>query len=175
MNKSTMKKPQIEKVVVNMGVGSGGEDLMQAEEIMEKLTKQQPIRTHAKKNVPTFGVRQGEPIGCKTTLRGEKARDFLKRSLQVKENRIPKKSIDKNGNFSFGIDDHTGFKGIEYDPNVGIYGLDVAVTMERPGYRVKKRSKSNQKVGPDHVLTPEDTERFLENEFDVKVVEKDEQ
>ncbi|WGI17222.1 50S ribosomal protein L5 [Methanonatronarchaeum sp. AMET-Sl] len=175
MNSNKMKKPQIEKVVVNMGIGSGGEELMHAEEIIEKLTNQQPIRTKAKKNVPTFGIRKGEPIGCKTTLRGKKARKFLKKALEVKENRIPQKSIDNHGNFSFGIDDHTGFKGIEYDPNVGIYGLDVTVTMERPGYRVKKRSKSNNPIGPEHALTPKDTAQYLENEFDVKVVEKDEQ
>ncbi|OUJ18833.1 Ribosomal protein L5 [Methanonatronarchaeum thermophilum] len=175
MNANKMKKPQIEKVVVNMGIGSGGEELMHAEEIMETLTNQQPIRTHAKKNVPTFGIREGEPVGCKTTLRGKKAIKFLEKALEVKENKIQKKSIDNHGNFSFGINDHTGFKGIEYDPNVGIYGLDITVTMERPGYRVKKRSKSNKPLGPEHVLTPEDTAQFIEKELDTKVVEKDEQ
>lgn len=173
MSEQEMKELKIDKVVVNMGIGSSGEDLINAEEIIEEITGQEPMRTEAKQTLPNFGIREGEPIGCKVTLRGEKAKEFLKKALEVKRSQIKEKSIDKHGNFSFGIDEHTNFPEMEYDPNIGIFGLDVSVRMQRPGYRVKE--KSNQKEIPEtHSISPEDTKQFLQKELNIEVVEEDE-
>lgn len=173
MSKNKMKKLQIGKVVVNMGVGSSGEKLIDSEEILKSVTGQEPKRTEAKQTLPNFGIREGEPIGCKVTLRNQKARDFLKKAFKVKNNQIQKKSIDKQGNFSLGIDEHTNFPDQEYDPNVGIFGLDIAVNMKRPGYNVKEKSEKKD-IGDSHKITPEETQQYLEETFDVEVVEEDE-
>ena len=75
-------KPKIEKVTINIGVGEAGERLQKAEKVLESLTKQKPVRTLSKHTVKDWGLRKLLPIGCKVTLRGKKAEEFLKRLLQ---------------------------------------------------------------------------------------------
>ncbi|KAA0003618.1 MAG: 50S ribosomal protein L5 [Thermoplasmata archaeon] len=165
-----MKKPRIEKVTVNIGVGEGGERLRKAEQVLQEITHQKPILTISKTINKDWGIRKGMPIGCKVTLRGEKAIDFLKRALWTRNNKIADWSFDKEGNVSFGISDHTEFEGMKYDPNIGIFGMDICVTMERPGYRIKKRRINRKKVPHRHRMTPEETMEFLKEELNVEVV-----
>ena len=162
-----MREPRIEKVVVHMGVGRGGEDLQKAESILTEITSQQPVRTTAKRTEPEFGIREGDPIGAKVTLRDDMAADFLDRALAIAD--ISRKQFDETGNVSFGIEEHTDFPSQEYDPNVGIYGLDVTVNLVRPGYRVKKRDKVSRQIPSNHRLSAEDAIAFLEANFDVEV------
>lgn len=161
--------PRIGKVVVNISVGRGGEDLQAAERVVEEITGRTPVRTRAKKSIRPFDIKEGEPIGCKVTLRDEEAEDFLERALDANEGTLPFSSIDDQGNFAFGIQEHTNFDSIEYDPDIGIYGLDVVVQMERPGYRVKRRRVRPAKIGDEHRLSPEETAEFLRDNFDVEV------
>ncbi|WIV67316.1 50S ribosomal protein L5 [Natrialbaceae archaeon AArc-T1-2] len=162
-----MREPRVEKVVVHMGVGQGGRELGTAEEIIEAITDQQSVRTQAKKTEPDFGIRQGDPIGTKVTLRGEDAHEFLETALPLAD--LSASQFDDTGNFSFGVEEHTDFPSQEYDPNVGIYGLDVTVNLVRPGYRVAKRDKATRPIPSRHRLSPEDAIRFLEANFDVEV------
>ena len=162
-----MREPQVEKVVVHMGVGRGGRDLGRAEDIIEEITSQQSVRTLAKKTEPEFGIRQGDPIGTKVTLRGDEAEDFIETALPLAY--LSASQFDQTGNFSFGVAEHTDFPSQEYDPTIGIYGLDVTVNMVRPGYRVTKRAKANQSIPSNHRLTPEDAIAYLESSFDVDV------
>jgi large subunit ribosomal protein L5 len=162
-----MRAPTVEKVVVHMGVGQGGEPLAQAEEILEEVAGQQPVRTTAKRTIQDFNVREGDPIGAKATLRGEAAESFLETALPLSE--IDRAQFDETGNFSFGIEEHTDFPSQEYDPEIGIYGLDVTVNMVRPGYRVRKRDKQTQQIPARHQLTPEDAIAFIEANYDVDV------
>ena len=162
-----MREPTIEKVVVHMGVGEGGRALADAEDILESVTGQQSVRTKAKSTMPDFGIRQGDPIGAKVTLRGEDAAAFLETTLSIAE--LEASQFDETGNFSFGVDEHTDFPSQEYDPNVGIYGLDVTVNLVRPGYRVAKRDKQTQSLPEKHRLDPEDAVRYVEANFDVVV------
>ncbi|WP_265112451.1 50S ribosomal protein L5 [Halosolutus halophilus] len=164
-----MREPRVEKVVVHMGVGRGGRELGKAEEIIEEITGQESVRTQAKKTEPDFGIRQGDPIGTKVTLRGEDASDFLEKSLPLAD--LSTTQFDDTGNFSFGVEEHTEFPSQEYDPNVGIYGLDVTVNLVRPGYRVAKRDKASRSIPSSHRLTPGDAIAFLEATFDVTVEE----
>jgi len=173
-DQNPMLRPRVEKIIVNMGIGSSGDKLVRAENVLEDLTGNKVVRTKAKQTIKSFGIKEGEPIGCKTTLRGEDARDFLERALEVKGNVLSGESIDEQGNFSFGIDEHTNFEGVEYDPDVGIFGMDVVVVMERPGYRVSRRSQDDSEVGDKHSLKPEDVVLYLEEEFGVEVKETDE-
>lgn len=167
---NVMRRVDIEKVVANIGVGEAGERLLKAEALLEELTGGQPVRTRAGKKGREFGIRQGSEVGVKVTLRGEKARTFLDEALWTREHRLPGWSFDDNGNVSFGVDDHTDFEKMRYDPDVGIFGLDVAVVLERPGARVKRRRLRPSKVGKEHRVHWEDAMDFMEDEFDVEVI-----
>jgi large subunit ribosomal protein L5 len=162
-----MREPRVEKVVVHMAVGEGGRELANAEEILGEIAGQEPVRTVAKNTVGEFGVREGDPIGAKVTLRGDLAEEFLETALPLVE--ISRSQFDTNGNFSFGVEEHTDFPSQEYNPNIGIYGLDVTVNLVRPGYRVRKRDKVSRAIPPGHRLTVEDAIAFLESNYDAEV------
>ena len=164
-----MLKPRIEKVVINSSIGRSGEPLERAMKILEELTGQKPCVRRAKKTIRDFGIRRKEPIACVVTLRGEKARTFLSRALQVVDNRISKSSFDEHGNFSFGIKEHIDIPGTKYSPDLGIIGMDISVVMERPGYRVKRRRRAKSKVGSEHLLSPDEVISFIKEEFNVEV------
>jgi large subunit ribosomal protein L5 len=165
-SKNPMRRPKLEKVTVNMGVGESGKNLSNAEMLIKTLTNQKPVKTIARKTI--FGVRKGEPIGCFVTLRKKAAEDFLVRALKVVGNRIHEGSFDKMGNFSFGIEDHTEF-GIKYDPDVGIFGMDVCVSLARPGYRIARRKIASHKIPKSHRLTKEDSISFVREKYGVSV------
>jgi large subunit ribosomal protein L5 len=162
-----MREPRIEKVVVHMGVGQGGRELGQGEEILEEITGQQSVRTTARTTEPEFNIREGDPIGTKVTLRDDEAREFLETALPLVD--LHEAQFDDTGNFSFGVEEHTDFPDQEYDPTIGIYGLDVTVNLVRPGYRVAKRDKASRSIPSSHRLTPGDAVAFVESTFDVEV------
>lgn len=164
-----MLKPRIEKVVVNISVGKSGEPLEKATKVLKELTGQTPCKRKAKDSVRDFNIRKGESIACIVTLRGEDAIAFLNRVLPVIDKRISSRSFDRQGNFSFGIKEHIEISGVKYDPEVGIFGMDVCVSVTRPGYRVKNRRKEN-KLGAKHVLTPEESMAFVKNTLGVEIV-----
>jgi large subunit ribosomal protein L5 len=162
-----MRAPRVEKVVVHMAVGEGGRELANAEEILAEVAGQEPVRTVAKNTIGEFGVREGDPIGAKVTLRGDLAEEFLETALPLVE--IDRSQFDENGNFSFGVEEHTDFPSQEYNPNIGIYGLDVTVNLVRPGYRVRKRDKVSRAIPPNHRLTVGDAVAFVESNYGVEV------
>jgi large subunit ribosomal protein L5 len=162
-----MREPRTEKVVVHMGVGQGGRELGQGEEILEEITGQQPVRTTATMTEPEFGIREGDPIGAKVTLRDDQAEQFLETVLAFVE--LDRDQFDDTGNFSFGVEDHTDFPSQEYDPTTGIYGLDVTVNLVRPGYRVAKRDQRSRSIPSGHRLTIDDAVAYVEESFDVEV------
>jgi large subunit ribosomal protein L5 len=167
---NVMRTPAIGKVVVNMGIGESGEPLEKAETLLEELTHQQPVRTTAKKTNRDFGVRKGEPIGAKVTLRKKKALDFLERAFEAVEKTLKKRNFDTKGNFAFGISEHIDLPGVKYDPKVGIFGMDVAVTLERPGYRIKKRKEKKKTIHHREYISPEEAQEYIKNTFGVNIV-----
>jgi large subunit ribosomal protein L5 len=162
-----MREPRIEKVVVHMGVGQGGVELGNGEEILQEVTGQTPVRTTAKETEPEFDIREGDPIGAKVTLRDELAEEFLETALPIVD--LSASQFDETGNFSFGVEEHTDFPSQEYDPTIGIYGLDVTVNLVRPGYRVAKRDKASRPIPSTHRLDVADAVAFVEETFDVEV------
>jgi len=164
-----MLKPRIEKVTVNISVGKSGEPLEKAAKVLEKLTGQRPCKRKAKQTIRDFGIRRGEPIACLVTLRGEKARNFLKRALQAVDNKLSRGCFDRYGNLSFGIREHIEIPGTKYVPELGIYGMDVSVTLGRPGYRVKRRRHARSKIGSSHLLTSHEATMFIKDEFGVEI------
>jgi large subunit ribosomal protein L5 len=165
-----MLKPKIEKVVVNLNVGKSGEPLEKATRVLKDLTGQTPCKRKAKQTIRDFGIREGESIACIVTLRDQNALDFLNKVLPVIDRKISRSSFDKNGSFSFGIKEHIEIQGVKYDPDVGIFGMDVCVAMIRPGYRVKNRRRERAKIGSKHVLTPEESVVFVKDTLGVEIV-----
>jgi len=164
-----MRNIGLEKVTVNMGVGETGEVLDKASTILETVTKAKPSKTVSKVKNPTWGLRLGLPIGIKVTLRGKKANEFLTSAFAAKDNRIEKRNFDPNGNFGFGVKEHIDMPGVKYDPKFGIRGFDVLVTLERPGYRIKRRKLNKRKVGKNHKISKENAVKFIQEKFGVEV------
>lgn len=165
-----MLKPKIEKVVVNISVGKSGEPLEKATRVLKEITGQTPCKRKAKDSIRDFNIRKGESIACIVTLRDEKALEFLNKALPVVDKKLSARSFDRQGNFSFGLKEHIELPGVKYDPDVGIFGMDVCVSMIRPGYRVKSRRKQKGKIGLKHVLTPEESMTFARETFGVEIV-----
>jgi len=164
-----MRRLRIAKVVVNMSIGKSGEILQNAMKVLQQLTDQKPYTRKAKKTIRDWGIIKGTPIACVGTLRGEKATDFLKKGFDAIRNKLPKSTFDSNGNFSFGIREHIELPGVRYDPNLGIFGMDICVTMERPGYHVKKRRKCKAKVGKRQRITPSDSMNYIKEVFNIEL------
>jgi large subunit ribosomal protein L5 len=168
--KPDLFNPKIEKVTINIGVGEAGEQLKKAESVLESLTGQKPIQTLSKTTNKDWAIRKEMPIGCKVTLRGKKADEFLRDALMTRENKIADYSFDDQGNLSFGIPDHTLFKSQKYDPNIGIVGMDISITMEKPGYRVKRRRIARGKIPKRYRIDKEETMSYFTDKFGVEVV-----
>ncbi len=164
-----MRKPRVAKVTINIGVGESGERLTKAEKMLEQLVSQKPIRRRAKQTNRDFGIRRGEPIAVKVTLRGKKAEEMLRRLLAAVDNRLKAGNFDEHGNFCFGIEEHINIPGVEYDPEIGIFGMDVCVTLERPGFRIARRKRQRRKVPNRHKLTKEEGMVFAMEKFKVSV------
>jgi large subunit ribosomal protein L5 len=164
-----MKKPKVDKVVVNIGVGSGGDLMEPAMKLIEKLTGKKPVQTYSKHKIPAWGLRLGLPIGTKVTLRGKDARDFLARSFSAVENVINEKNFDDVGNLSFGIEQYVFYDGVKYDPGIGTMGLQVSITLERPGFRIKRRKVRKTKIGKSHLILKDEAMAFIAKEFGVTI------
>ena len=166
---SAMKEIYIDRIIVHMGVGESGERLVMAEELMEQITGQKPIRTVAKRTQPAFGVRKGSPIGCKVTLRRKNAEKFIDTALDTIERYLPAFQFDQTGNVSFGIEEHTDFPGMAYDPAIGIYGMDVNVVLERKGVRVARRVAGRRKLPAAQRVNKEEAIAFMRERYLVEV------
>jgi large subunit ribosomal protein L5 len=159
------------KIVVNAGVGESGENRTKAERVLQMITRQKPVATRSHSTNRDFGIRKGQEIGAKVTLRGAAAVDFLGRAFEARDRQLDVDSIDRNGNFSFGIADYTDFTGMKYDPQIGIHGMDIAVELGRTGYRVRSRRLCSRPIPRTLRSTPGETRTFLETTFQVKVLE----
>lgn len=134
---SVMQVPRIEKITLNMGVGEALTDkkiLDNAVADLEAISSQKVIRTNARKSVAGFKIREGFPIGCKVTLRGEHMWDFLQRLISIAIPRIRDfrglnpKSFDGRGNYSMGVREQIIFPEIDYDKVDRVRGLDITIT-----------------------------------------------
>ena len=165
-----MQAPRIAKVTVNIGVGEGGEKLQKAEKVLAKLTGHKPVRTIGRETNRELGVKPGDPLGCKVTLRGEDADKFVSRALYTRKNKVYGYSFDNQGNLQFGVADYTNFEGERYDPDIGVFGMDVCITLEKPGHRIKRRKAMTRTVPKDHRVTRDEAMAFLSKKFQLEVV-----
>lgn len=170
-----MQQIKIEKITINIGVGEAGDKLTKAVSLLSNLTGAKPVQTITMKRIPSWGLRPKLPIGVKVTLRGKKAEEMLSRLFKALDNEINIKKFDLRGNLAFGIKEYLDIPGVEYDPGIGVIGLEVAVTLERPGYRIKKRKLNKSKIGIKHLIAKEDAKNFIAKNFNIKVIEGEEE
>ena len=132
--KNIMQVPKLEKIVINMGIGEAKENVKILESAMKDLeiiAGQKPIQTRAKKSVANFKIREGMPIGCKVTLRGDRMYEFLDRLVNLALPRVRDfrgvnpNAFDGRGNYALGIKEQLIFPEIEYDKVDKIRGIDV--------------------------------------------------
>lgn len=163
-----MQNIRIEKITLNIGCGESGEKLEKAKKLLEVLTNKKIVITTTHKRT-TFGMAEGRPIGCKVTLRGKNAEEFLKKALDAVDFKLSKNVFDRQGSFSFGVKEHISLPGVRYDPDIGIFGMDVCVSLERPGFRVK-RKKVSHKIGKKHLIKPEEAMDWVVKNYKVELV-----
>ncbi len=160
-----MREVRIEKITLNVGCGTRG-NIENAQTVLRNFSGGKVIVTKTKKRT-TFNVPKNKAIGCKITLR-RNTHAHLKRLFEAKENKLNTGNFDSTGNFSFGIKEYIDVPGMQYDPKLGAIGFDVCVTLERPGYSVKRKMLSS-KIGKNHLVTKEDAIDFVKKRFNVTV------
>jgi len=168
-----MQQIRIEKLTLNIGTGGPGEPMEKAIKLLKNLTGMKPIETTTKKRIAGWKLRPGLSIGCKITLRGKKAEEFFLRLLDAKNKTLSINNFDKNGNFSFGIPEYLDIPGAEYDIKIGIIGLETAVTLSRPGFRISKRRIHKNKIPNKIRITKEEAINFMTQKYSIKVIEED--
>lgn len=169
VEENSMRNLKVAKVTVNMGVGPEAAEMKNAQKIIEKITDCKSVQTKCKVRQPKWGIRPGLPIGLKVTMRNGKAEEFLKKALGAKDNTLRRKSFDGQGNFGFGVHEYIDMPGVKYDPALGVRGFDVLVTLERPGFRVKRRKLRGSKVGKRHVVARQEAMDFIQKKFGVEL------
>ena len=164
-----MRQIKIEKLTLNIGSGTNNAKLEKGMKLIQNITGRPPVKTFTTKRIPTWGVRPGLPIGCKLTLRKKEAIEMLERLLKSKENQLSARQFDSSGNFSFGIHEYIDIPGAKYDPVIGIMGLEVCVTLERNGYRIKRRRSKSGKIPQKHSISKDEAIDYISNKFSIKV------
>lgn len=161
---------EIEKVTLNIGCGDDKAKIEKATKLLETLTERKSVITKSKRR-STFGVPKGKPIGVKVTLRGEQAKEFLKKALAGVENKLKNSQFDSTGNVSFGIREYIDMPGVKYQHDVGMMGFDVAVTLKRAGFRIKQRRIQQRQISRKHKINKEAAIEFLKKNFGAEIIE----
>jgi len=164
-----MKNIKIEKVTLNIGAGKDQTRLEKGIVLLNSISNASPIKTVTNKRIQEWGLRPGLPIGCKVTLRKDRAAKILPRLLEAVDNMLREKQFDGNGNIAFGIHEYIEIPGVKYDPKIGIMGLEVCITLERPGYRIKRRRLLARKIPVRHRISKQEAIDFMTNQFNTKI------
>jgi len=169
---SVMRKIVISAVTLNIGSGIIVEDADKAALLLERITNAKAVKTFSKKRIPTWKIRPGLAVGARVTIRGKPAIELLKRLLTAVDNELKQKSFTENG-FSFGIKEYVDIPNAKYDPKIGIIGLDVIVSLRRPGYSIARRKIKRSYIGAGHKISAEDAWAWAQKEFGVKPKEEE--
>jgi len=134
-----LEAPRLKKIVINVGAGEGAHDPKLIEVIVQEIghiTGQRPVVTKAKKSISNFKIREGDPVGCRVTLRGRKMYEFMDRLVNVALPRIrdfrgvSPTAFDGRGNYTLGLKEQIIFPEIEYDKAEKIYGMDITLVID---------------------------------------------
>jgi len=168
---NVMKEIAIEKITLNVGTGKPGPELEKGKILLQKISGLKPTETRTKKRIPEWGLRPNLVIGCKVTIRGNKAKEVLVNLLQAKDNKLSIRSFDTQGNLSFGIKEYLDIPNLNYIPEVGIMGFEVAVSLQRKGFRIKRRALKNRKIPMRHRISKTEAIEFTEKNFKLIVID----
>lgn len=168
-----MREIRIEKLTLNMGAGKDQARLEKGVKLLNIVAGIPPVKTVTNKRIPSWGLRPGLPVGCKITLRKEAAGKMLLRLLKAVDNKLALSQFDDYGNLAFGIEEYMDIPDVKYDPELGIMGLEVCVTFERPGFRIKRRKIMKKRLSRRHVIKKEEAMDFMKSKFGVKVGESE--
>jgi len=157
---------------LNIGAGKDQARLEKGLVLLRSITNTTPVKTITNKRIQEWGLRPGLPIGCKLTLRKNKATKILPSLLEAVDNRLRETQFDENGNMAFGIHEYINIPGVKYDPKIGIMGLEVCITLERPGYRIKRRRLLTRKIPTKHRISKQEAINFMTDQFKIKVGEE---
>lgn len=164
-----MREIRIEKVTLNVGAGNEQSRLDKGIMLLNYIGGANPVKTVTTKRVQEWGLRPGLPIGCKLTLRKKKANELLASLLIAKDKNLKPSQFDGNGNISFGIHEYIDVPGVKYEPKIGIMGFQVCVTLERAGFRIKKRRLLPRDIPSRHKIRKEEAIEFMKSRFNIKV------
>ena len=156
---------RIEKLTLNFGAGKDQARLEKGAALIQSIAGIKPVRVATKKRIPAWGLRPGLPIGAKLTLRGQEASAMLSRTLFARDFKLPASTLDNHGNLSFGIKEYIDIENAAYDPAIGILGLEVSVTLSKPGSRVKHRAIRATSLGKRQAVTRDEAQAFLSKNF----------
>ncbi len=168
-----MQEVRLEKVTLNIGAGKEQQMLERAVSVLKSLTGIEPQKTISQKRIPSWGVRPGLPIGCRITLRGKEAAIILKRCLKARDFVLEKRHFDDAGSIAFGIPEHIEIEGAKYDPAIGVMGLQVCITLEKPGFHVKRRKVRPARIGKRQKINRDAAMAFMKDRFQVSVKEEE--
>lgn len=164
-----MQNTRIEKLTLNIGAGKDPAKLEKGITLLKAITGIDPVKTVTTKRIAEWGLRPGLPIGCKITLRKKAAQELFTRLLKAKDNKISDCSIDNKGNVSFGIPEYIDIPGVTYNPTIGIIGLQACLTLEKPGYRIKRRKIRPKKISSKQTVTKREAITFLQKTFNTTI------
>ncbi len=168
-----MRKIRLAKITLNIGAGRDAQKLEKGMILLERITQRKPVQTITQKRIPNWELRPGVPVGVKVTVRGKPAEELLRKLLTAKDFTLSEKQFDNEGNVSFGIPEYIDVEGLKYDPKLGIMGFEVAVTLERPGFRVKHRRLRPRRIPKEHRISREEAISFMKDAFNVKIREEE--
>jgi len=170
-----MKQIRIEKLTLNIGAGKEQAVLEKGMLLLKNITGLAPVKTVTQKRIATWGLRPGLPIGCKITFRKQKARELAKRLLLAKNNELSKNNFDEYGNVSFGIHEYIDIPDVKYEPKIGIMGLQASITLQRPGFRIKRRKVMKRRIPKKHCISQNEAISFMKDNFTIKISEEETQ
>ena len=169
MNK--MRDVKIEKLTLNIGAGKDQKVLDKGIKLLNHITGITPIKTITQKRIASWGLRPGLPIGCKLTLRGKEAAELWNRLLTAKDKLLKETNFDNHGNVSFGVTEYIDVPGVKYEPEIGVMGFQASLTLERSGFRIKRRKIQKKKIHHNHQITKKDAISFMKEKFQIQVGE----
>jgi len=162
---------KIEKVTLNIGAGKDQTKLEKGIRLINNIAGRAPVKTFTRKRIQEWGLRPGLPIGCKLTLRKDKATELLKKLLESKSYTLQPSNFDDEGNISFGISEYIDVPGVKYDPDIGIMGFQVCITLKRNGFRIKKRAMKKHAIPRKHRIKKDEAIDFMKGSFNLKLGE----
>ncbi len=166
-----MQNIRIDKVVVNIGIGSNENMLPNAKALLKKLTNHDAATRAAKKRDPTLHLRKGQIIAAVVTLRGKEANELLKKTLDANNNVLKPNAVMKNS-LSFGVKEYIDISGVKYDPKIGMLGMNVNASFSRPGKRVERRKRKRASIPQRHnIISADEITAYMAKNFDARLQE----